>query len=46
MELKDKLLNAFSEFLEKAIGSTVQEQHPEVLNEEMVSYEVIYEPFQ
>jgi hypothetical protein len=45
MQLKDKLLEAFSEFLEKAVGSTVKEQHPEVLNEEMVSYEVIYEPF-
>lgn len=45
MQLKDKLLEAFSEFLEKAVGSTVQEQQPEVLDEEMVSYEVIYEPF-
>lgn len=45
MELKNKLLEAFSEFLEKAVGSTVQEQKPEVLDEEMVSYEVIYEPF-
>jgi hypothetical protein len=44
MELKDKLLSAFSEFLEKAIGNPVQEQQPEVLDEEMVSYEVIYEP--
>ena len=45
MELKNKLLEAFSEFLEKAVGSTVQEQQPEVVDEEMVSYEVIYEPF-
>jgi hypothetical protein len=45
MELKNKLLEAFSEFLEKAVGSTVQEQKPEILDEEMVSYEVIYEPF-
>ena len=45
MELKNKLLEAFSEFLEKAIGSTVQEQKSEVVDEEMVSYEVIYEPF-
>ena len=45
MELKNKLLEAFSEFLEKAVGSTVQEQKPETLDEEMVSYEVIYEPF-
>jgi hypothetical protein len=45
MQLKDKLLEAFSEFLEKAVGSTVQEQQPEVVDEEMVSYEVIYEPF-
>ena len=45
MELKNKLLEAFSEFLEKAVGSTVQEQKSETLDEEMVSYEVIYEPF-
>ena len=45
MELKNKLLEAFAEFLEKAVGSTVQEQKPETLDEEMVSYEVIYEPF-
>lgn len=45
MQLKDKLLEAFSEFLEKAVGSTVQEQQPELVDEEMVSYEVIYEPF-
>lgn len=45
MELKNKLLEAFSEFLEKAVGSTTQEQKPETLDEEMVSYEVIYEPF-
>lgn len=45
MELKDKLLSAFSEFLEKAIGSTQAEQQPELVDEEMVSYEVVYEPF-
>lgn len=45
MELKNKLLEAFSEFLEKAVGSTAQEQQPELVDEEMVSYEVIYEPF-
>lgn len=45
MELKNKLLEAFSEFLEKAVGSVEQEQKPETLDEEMVSYEVIYEPF-
>lgn len=45
MELKNKLLEAFSEFLEKAVGTTTQEQKQEVLDEEMVSYEVIYEPF-
>lgn len=45
MELKNKLLEAFSEFLEKAVGSITQEQKPETLDEEMVSYEVIYEPF-
>lgn len=45
MELKDKLLSAFSEFLEKAIGSTQAEQQPELIDEEMVSYEVVYEPF-
>lgn len=45
MELKNKLLEAFSEFLEKAVGTTAQEQRSEVVDEEMVSYEVIYEPF-
>lgn len=45
MELKNKLLEAFSEFLEKAVGTTTQEQKQEVVDEEMVSYEVIYEPF-
>ena len=45
MELKNKLLEAFSEFLEKAVGSPIQEQKSEVVDEEMVSYEVIYEPF-
>ncbi len=45
MQLKDKLLEAFSEFLEKAVGTTAQEQKSEVVDEEMVSYEVIYEPF-
>lgn len=45
MELKNKLLEAFSEFLEKAVGTAAQEQKQEVVDEEMVSYEVIYEPF-
>lgn len=45
MELKNKLLEAFSEFLEKAVGSVEQEHKTETLDEEMVSYEVIYEPF-
>lgn len=44
MELKDKLLKAFSEFLDKAVGNTEQTQQPEILDEEMVSYEVVYEP--
>lgn len=45
MELKNKLLEAFSEFLEKAVGQVSKETLPETLDEEMVSYEVIYEPF-
>jgi hypothetical protein len=45
MELKDKLLQGFSEFLEKAFGESSKEQPTEVLDEEMVSYEVVYEPF-
>ena len=45
MQLKEKLLTAFSEFLEKAVGSTEQAQQPELVDEEMVSYEVVYEPF-
>lgn len=44
MELKDKLIKGFSEFLEKAFGESEQIQKTESLNEEMVSYEVIYEP--
>ena len=45
MELKNKLLEAFSEFLEKAVGQVSKETLPELVDEEMVSYEVIYEPF-
>lgn len=45
MELKDKLIKGFSEFLEKAFGESEQIQKTESLDEEMVSYEVIYEPF-
>lgn len=45
MDLKNKLLEAFSEFLEKAVGQVSKETLPETLDEEMVSYEVIYEPF-
>lgn len=45
MELKDKLIQGFSEFLEKAFGESEQVQKTETLDEEMVSYEIIYEPF-
>lgn len=38
-------MEAFSEFLEKAVGTKSEEVKPEIFDEEMVSYEVIYEPF-
>lgn len=45
MDTKTKLLNAFSEFLEKAFGGSDKENKQEIVNEEMISYEVVYEPF-
>lgn len=47
IELKEKLIKAFTEFLDKAVGDTNKESPAELLkaSEEMVSYEVVYEPF-
>lgn len=44
-EVKKGILEGFAEFIEKYFGSTSTEtQVVEELNEEMVSYEVVYEP--
>lgn len=43
--MKKSFAESLGELLEKFFGSPEQEQHPELLDEEMVSYEVIYEPF-
>lgn len=44
-DMKKSFAKLISEFIEKAFGDTESEQKKEVLDEEMVSYEVIYEPF-
>ena len=44
-KVKKSLFESVSDMIEKAFGSTEAEQKQEVLDEEMVSYEVIYEPF-
>lgn len=44
-DVKKTLLQSISQLIEKAFGDTSQEQKSEVVDEEMVSYEVIYEPF-
>jgi hypothetical protein len=43
-EIKKGMIEGFAEFIEKYFGSPSQEQKEEVLDEEMVSYEVVYEP--
>lgn len=43
-ELKKGILEGFSEFIEKYFGSTNNSPVVEEVNEEMVSYEVVYEP--
>lgn len=44
-DMKKSLLESISELIEKAFGESSKQQSPEILDEEMVSYEVIYEPF-
>lgn len=43
-ELKKGILEGFSEFIEKYFGATTNAPAVEELDEEMVSYEVVYEP--
>lgn len=38
------ILEGFSQILEKYFGDTSQEQKQEIVDEEMISYEVVYEP--
>lgn len=40
-----EMIDMFSTFIEKFFGSSNKEDITETVNEEMVSYEVIYEPF-
>ena len=44
-EVKKTFAESLGVLIEKFFGTPEAEQHPEVLDEEMVSYEVIYEPF-
>lgn len=44
-DMKKGLLLSISALIEKAFGGSSNEQSPELLDEEMVSYEVVYEPF-
>jgi hypothetical protein len=39
-----RLTDAITTVLSKAFGESAQEQKPDVVTEEMVSYEVVYEP--
>lgn len=43
-DMKENLLKMFSEFLEKSFGEPTAENTMEVVDEEMVSFEVVYEP--
>jgi hypothetical protein len=43
-DTKKGILEGFSTILEKYFGPSEQEQTQEVVDEEMVSYEVVYEP--
>lgn len=43
-DTKKGILEGFSTILEKYFGASEQEQTQEVVDEEMVSYEVVYEP--
>lgn len=44
-DMKKSFAESLGELIEKYFGNTEKEQHPEILDEEMISYEVIYEPF-
>lgn len=44
-EMKKSLLASFSELIEKAFGGSQADNKVEIVDEEMVSYEVVYEPF-
>ena len=43
-EIKKGMIEGFAEFIEKYFGTTSSEASVEEFNEEMVSYEVVYEP--
>jgi hypothetical protein len=42
--IKEALTNAITNVLVKSFGDTSQESKPEVVSEQMVSYEIVYEP--
>jgi hypothetical protein len=42
--IKDALTNAITSVLVKSFGDSSQESKPEVVTEQMISYEVVYEP--
>lgn len=44
-DVKKSIIASIVEIIEKAFGDVSGEQQTEVLKEEMVSYEVVYEPF-
>ena len=45
VEIKKSFADSLGVLIEKFFGGSEKEQHPELVTEEMVSYEVIYEPF-
>lgn len=42
--IKDALTNAITSVLVKSFGDSSQEVKPEVVTEQMISYEIVYEP--
>jgi hypothetical protein len=42
--IKDALTNAITSVIIKSFGDNSQEEKPEVVTEEMISYEIVYEP--
>lgn len=42
--IKDALTNAITSVLVKSFGGSAQEAKPEVVTEQMISYEIVYEP--